>query len=467
MDRVSNTNTGRSSNAAAIKRIEKLALDDQEELNIDDQEKVVVYLTYNHELLGNDYLKPAEAKIEELNIDDDEKAVDSPNVLTMFDKIHMSNSVKPQKEMDVKSFRRLADQRIGETAAEIERTQRSSRYKRIFSSMKKGAYIETISIPGWHVASDVVFYEVVLSNKQFCWNCWIRFSSFTILHLLLKDLFKNLTNEEMRVHLPPFPEKQSKMLTDHFSEEFIENRRALLENYLQKINLDTTLRYAEDFISFLLPPQEQVESSQSSNSWKAAFSKSNVNSYDDVKRIAPSALDELTTNTKSASNSPVVVNRYRFVDREKKLMLFVSEKDEITGISVKATTTLRDQAGRFGSLPFVIYHVHVRNTNMGKDFNVWIVMKRFHEFVDFDEQLRAQLSVTNLTSVSQLPKLPPKFNKSWTDHLNPVFIEKRRILLQVYLRRLIRYPLFRRHPLTLTFLGVQSGTESVSSYVDK
>jgi len=415
---------------------------EKKELSLDEPEEEVVFLTYNEKMLENEESRPAEAKIEELNIDelnidDDEKAVNSPLVLTTFDQIGISG-----------------------TTAEIERAQpkRNSRYNRIFSSVRKGEYIETISIPGWHVASDVVYYEVVVSNNKLCWNCWIRFNSFTILHLLLKDLLKNLTSEKSKVHLPPFPEKQSKILTDHFSEEFIENRRALLENYLRKINSDNTLRYAEDFMSFLLPPQEPLENTSGRNSPHVAFPTDSLSSLVESDGAVPSALDEFTKNAKSASNSPVILkrSRYRFTDREKKLMLFVSDTDEITGVSIKSATILQDQIGRSGLSPHVIYHIHVRNTNKSKEFNVWTVMKRFHEFVNFDGQLRALLSVSNPTAVQQLPKPPPKRNKSWTNHLNPVFIEKRRILLEVYLRRLIRFPPFRRHPLTLKFLGVDS-----------
>jgi len=445
----------RDSYAADEDLVETFAFDDkkelsavepeEKELSADEPKEEVVFLTYNVKLLENEDSRPAEAKIEELhidelNIDDDEKAVNSPHVLTTFDQIGISGNT-----------------------AEIEKPQRKSRYKRIFSSVRKGAYIETISIPGWHVASDVVYYEVVVSNHKLCWNCWIRFNSFTILHLLLKDLLKNLTSEETRVHLPPFPEKQSKILTDHFSEEFIENRRALLENYLRKINSDITLRYAEDFVSFLLPPQEQLENTSGRNSPSVWYSSDSLSKLVGDGAV-PSALDEFTKNTKSASNSPVILkrSRYRFADREKKLMLFVSDTDEITGVSIKSATILQDQIGRSGLSPHVIYHIHVRNTNKSKEFNVWTVMKRFHEFVNFDGELRADLSVNKPTAVQQLPKPPPKRNKSWTDHLNPVFIEKRRILLQVYLRRLIRFPPFRRHPLTLSFLGVDSDSSKRS-----
>ncbi|ETO23738.1 hypothetical protein RFI_13441 [Reticulomyxa filosa] len=55
------------------------------------------------------------------------------------------------------------------------------------------------------------------------------------------------------VMLPPFPEKHIKFLTNHFNEDFVENRRALLENYLIRILQIPDLRYAQPFITLLTP----------------------------------------------------------------------------------------------------------------------------------------------------------------------------------------------------------------------
>jgi len=134
-------------------------------------------------------------------------------------------------------------------------------------------------------------------------------------------------------------------------------------------------------------------------------------------------------------------------------MLFVTEQDEISGVEIRSATVL--EAGQHSDA-HVIYHIHVRNVNKDNGHNIWIVMKRFMQFFNFDKKLRESLVVNYPADVFCLPHLPPKLIKSLTNHTKAVFVEKRRVLLQVYLRRMIRYPLFRRHPLTLSFLGVRA-----------
>merc|ERR1719320_396222 len=133
--------------------------------------------------------------------------------------------------------------------------EKISRYDRVFWSISHGNEVTTIDIPHHRVAGNVVFYEVVVANVELRWNLWIRYSSFAYLNELMKDLVEGF-GEKLKVDLPPFPDKRLKALINHFSDSFIENRRALLENYIQKINSHKTLRYAEDFLIFLLPARE-------------------------------------------------------------------------------------------------------------------------------------------------------------------------------------------------------------------
>ena len=74
---------------------------------------------------------------------------------------------------------------------------------------------------------------------------------------MMQELTTELSTPENRIMLPPFPEKRLKLFTDHFNEHFIENRRMLLDNYLQKILANRYLRHSEIFISFLTPPDNE------------------------------------------------------------------------------------------------------------------------------------------------------------------------------------------------------------------
>lgn len=381
-----------------------------------------------------------------ISVLEEPKAIDIKEALNLDD-----NIILRRKSQDF--FLESNDTKQKYSKAEDE-SSIISRYNQVFTSIQNGDYIKTISIPGYHISGDVVFYEVVVTNTRLRWNIWVRFESFTLLHLLIKELAAELKDEDVEL-IPPIPDRHLKILIDHRSQEFIENRRALLENFLQKINKNQTLRYAEDFIHFLLPPQEWVVRTGIGTQ---ANQYSKISNEDEEKLVELLPTPEKPAQYESFDDfkeSEVP----KFSERGDE-MLFVTENDEITGVEIKSATVLEaDQ----NSDTHVVYHIHVRNVNKDNGFNIWIVIKRFMEFVDFDKKLREDLVTRHPADVFCLPHLPPKLIKSWTNHTKAVFIEKRRVLLQVYLRRLIRYPLFRSHALTLEFLGVQARSTSIDS----
>jgi len=322
-----------------------------------------------------------------------------------------------------------------ESKAPLIENPEETRFARVFKSVQGGDYIKSISIPGYHISDLVVHYEIVVTNSRLRWNVWIRYDSFSFLHRLMQDIVRELKERENNA-LPPMPSKHLKLLTDHHSHEFVENRRALLENYLQKINSNGTLRYAEDFMHFLLPPKDVVPTAR-------LGTRGNPHPKEWLDEEEEK---EMKIDSEPARGYSVSANSE---------MIFLSEKDAINGLEIKSASFVDEGA-------HALYYVHVWNINKDNaaDFEIWIVKRRFMEFVEFDKSLREALQKTHPNSVLHLPKLPPKLLKSWTDHKELVFIEKRRVLLQVYLRRLIRYPLFRRHPLTLAFLDVKTTNES-------
>jgi len=372
------------------------------------------------------------------SVSEESKIIDLEEALNLDD-----NIILRRKSQNI--FLRNNDSKE-ESSIFLKESPPISRFDRVFNSIKSGDDIKTISIPGYYVEDDVVFYEVVVTSTRLRWNIWVRFDSFTLLHLLMKDLATELNDEDAEL-IPPIPDKHLKILIDHLSQEFVENRRALLENFLQKINKNPTLRYAEDFIHFMLPPQEWLPPPPVG---------SRANPYPKGSKKSKNIVDTPPKGEKKAledSGDELKENQVpKFVERVDD-MLFVTEQDEITGVEIRSATVL--EAGQ-NSDAHAIYHIHVRNVNKDKGYNIWTVMKRFMEFFDFDKKLRESLVVNHPADVFCLPHLPPKLIKSWTNHTKAVFVEKRRVLLQVYLRRMIRFPLFRRHPLTLAFLGVRA-----------
>jgi len=99
------------------------------------------------------------------------------------------------------------------------------------------------------------------------------------------------------------------------------------------------------------------------------------------------------------------------------------EKIEIKGISIPSGKA--DEAG------IVFYFVNVE----GSFQNTWSVAKRYSQF----EELHSALLLSDLSK--KIPSgcdLPQKRWKIFTSHVTPSFIEQRRVLLEAYLRRLLK-----------------------------
>lgn len=109
--------------------------------------------------------------------------------------------------------------------------------------------------------------------------------------------------------------------------------------------------------------------------------------------------------------------------KEEKQGVPPQEKVEIKGISVPSGKS-DETAG------VVFYFVNVEGS-----FNTWSVAKRYSQF----EELHSALLLSDLAK--KLPAgcdLPQKRWKMFTSHVTPAFIEQRRVLLESYLKRLLK-----------------------------
>merc|ERR1719461_1523566 len=141
----------------------------------------------------------------------------------------------------------------------LHRDEQRTRYERIMRSIQKGHAIVRVCIPSYYRAEDYIVYEVEVSNKKIRWNVWHRFDSFYMLHHMLLEIAASLSQNHSRyINLPPFPEKQVKVIVDHFEQEFIENRRMLLENYLKKVLVMPDFKHSNIVTSFLTPDMEEI-----------------------------------------------------------------------------------------------------------------------------------------------------------------------------------------------------------------
>jgi len=122
------------------------------------------------------------------------------------------------------------------------------------SDLAEDSEITGISIPATRTMSDHVLYQIDIVNsrkrKSFSkWTVLKRFGQFYDMDCAVRACYAE--KPEMLDHLPGPPARRAKLLNDHMDAAFVEARRVLLENYLQKmLQVDFVLRNKE-FLTFL------------------------------------------------------------------------------------------------------------------------------------------------------------------------------------------------------------------------
>jgi len=100
------------------------------------------------------------------------------------------------------------------------------------------AEVTGVTIPATRTMSDHVLYQIDVCNarrrKTFSkWTVLKRFGQFYEMDTAMRACFAN--DPEFLAQLPSPPERRAKLFNDHMDPTFIEQRRALLEAYLQKL----------------------------------------------------------------------------------------------------------------------------------------------------------------------------------------------------------------------------------------
>jgi len=287
------------------------------------------------------------------------------------------------------------------------------------------------------------------------------------LHQMMEELAAELSTPENRIALPPFPEKRLKLFTDHFNEHFIENRRMLLDNYLKRLLVNQYLRHSEIFISFLTPPEneeldtqtieqhqlqnkkQQKQQNKNEEQKEISCTDSNKANDDDIDSKMAETDTPNGNQNKNKQDEQALIDK--FMTTQSVEFVGLDENDEITAIAIPQAQVLKHD--------HTIYQIHVENANIcDEDYGKWTVMKRFQDFTVFDKEMRDVITNDYPNDMGKLPPLPPKYLKILVDHLDQTFIEKRRLLLQCYTQRLLKYPLLRRHQFTLKFFQVSGYT---------
>lgn len=118
---------------------------------------------------------------------------------------------------------------------------------------------------------------------------------------------------------------------------------------------------------------------------------------------------------------------------------------EVTNIVIQSTRKMTDH---------VLYQICVSNSHKRSSFRAWTVLKRFTQFYEMDLKLRAGLQTQSPDTLPKLPPAPSRKLKFVHDHMDDDFIEERRVLLENYLSKLLRFPEVVSNEDFLEFLGV-------------
>jgi hypothetical protein len=264
--------------------------------------------------------------------------------------------------------------------------------------------IEKVSVPHYQALKNgPVVYEITASNNKCRWNVWHRFQTFQLLHEMLKV---SIDEERLKCKLPIIPFRHIKLVINHKSKDFCEGRKVLLDNYLKTLLSIKELRDSTVLIGFLSRSDESLSD----------------------EKVSQEETKDYETN-------------------KVKNILVTDESDDITNVSIPSSRVVGNE--------YVLYTVSVHNMNVETEYSHWNVLHRYSEFKEYDRALREYLAKDKPHLISEIPQLPMKESKIFRNHFGHDFVERRRLLLDSYIKRLIKVQSLRRHPLTIKFLGVR------------
>eukprot|EP00457_Paulinella_chromatophora_P013081 gb/GEZN01013351.1/.p1 GENE.gb/GEZN01013351.1/~~gb/GEZN01013351.1/.p1 ORF type:complete len:259 (-),score=42.80 gb/GEZN01013351.1/:137-913(-) len=178
------------------------------------------------------------------------------------------------------------------------------------------------------------------------------------------------------------------------------------------------------------------------------FTKHTSPTFIEERRVLLENYLKTLLKVKEIAQSPVFT---RFLTTDKQENKVVEKKTqkmpddvEITHVHVPSTRTMSDH---------VLYQVDVSNARKPQNFSKWTVLKRFTQFADMDALVRASFEGTPAV-LEQLPPPPRKEVKILSDHMDDVFIQHRRVLLENYLQKMLIVEEVVRNKDFLAFLGV-------------
>jgi hypothetical protein len=289
--------------------------------------------------------------------------------------------------------------------------------------------VQSALVAGVRAFDRVVYYEVEVATASLRWRVSARFERLYQMHLELSEL---QVLQHRRDRLPPFPEKRYKLATNHLAPLFVQERRALIDNYLRRVAASEAWGRAAPFLHLCSPGSHLLRAEEVLADEKAQ------------PKGAPAA-DARGDLRAFAALTAVEIDRVTHYVIPSGAGLPESPW-EVTWFRVAAAQVLRGD--------HVIYQLVMSAGEHLDGAETWVVLKRFEEFVELDRAVRAAVRERHEELLPHLPALPPKQFKLFVDHLNPVFIERRRVLLENYMQILLATPFVRTVEPLLRFLGI-------------
>ena len=333
-----------------------------------------------------------------------------------------------------------------EKEKEKEKSKKNDDDKNIHVPKDKKLKIEYVSVKNAFVHSDIVFYDIHVKTSQHYWHVTKRFVLvfyakmrvfiyIYILYIIYRySQFEELHNQLIQItkeKLPLLPAKHYKWFTDHTKPSFIEKRRALLDNYVKKLIKAKGVNSSQCVVNFFHNDKQAEE----------VIRKRTIQQEARLKREEEEEEEHEEEEEEQKQKQKEKQKREHRLSDEYDF----PQDQEVTNIVIQSTRKMTDH---------VLYQICVSNSHKRSSFRAWTVLKRFTQFYEMDIKLRAGLQIQSPDTLPKLPPAPSRKLKFVHDHMDDDFIEERRVLLENYLSKLLRFPQVVQNEDFLEFLGV-------------
>jgi len=266
----------------------------------------------------------------------------------------------------------------GETSRARPRKSKTKEKASLQAPSGKKLELNKVSVKSALKEDKVVFFEIWFSTGSNGWRTNKRYSQFEQLRSRLKTRFSQIPNLPPKRWLP-------------VDLNFIEQRRVLLNNFIERVTQIDSLRMSQELVCWLMDNAERREVTDNSD--------------------------------------------------EK-----FPESQEITSISIPTTRKMSDH---------MLYKIDYCNSRKTEDFRNWTTLKRFGQFFDMDTALREWVKANHLELLKEMPNPPQRRPKVIVDHLSKKFVEERRALLESYMNKLLLIPKIANSEVFMDFAGLK------------